>query len=109
MEIKYFTAIVSGMFDPSQPIRQKTYIRALKSHIPEFSVYYGHFLSHEVSFPQSPLTRPPSFSKVIKTQEKGSDVNNTGHKDSQADRLGIPALKLPPEGALSQGVKGHLC
>lgn len=48
-EIKYFTASVSGIFDPSQPIRQKTYIRALKSHIPEFSVYYGHFLSHPAS------------------------------------------------------------
>jgi hypothetical protein len=65
-EIKYFTAIVSGIFDPSQPVRQKIYIRALKSHIPEFSVYYGHFLSHTVLSPVSPLTNPPSFVQVLK-------------------------------------------
>ena len=78
-QIKYFSAIVSGIFDPSQPIRQKTYIRALKSHIPEFSVYYGHFLSHEVSFPQAPLTSPPTFTRVVKTEKKGSDVNLAAH------------------------------
>ncbi|ACL04282.1 conserved hypothetical protein [Desulfatibacillum aliphaticivorans] len=78
-EIKYFTAIVSGIFDPRQPIRQKTYIRALESYIPEVSVHYGHFLSHTVSLPQSPLAQPPSFAKVIKTEEKGSDVNLAVH------------------------------
>jgi hypothetical protein len=78
-EIKYFTAIVSGVFDPSQPIRQKTYIRALKSHLPEFFVYYGHFLSHEVFCPHAPLSRPPKFTKVVKTEEKGSDVNLAVH------------------------------
>lgn len=78
-QIKYFSAIVSGIFDPSQPIRQKIYVRALQSHIAEFSVYYGHFLSHEVSFPQAPLTHPPTFTKVVKTEEKGSDVNLAVH------------------------------
>lgn len=78
-EIKYFTAIVSGVFDPSQPSRQKTYIRALKSHIPELSVHYGHFLSHAVKFPVSPLTNPPEFAVVHKTEEKGSDVNLAVH------------------------------
>ncbi len=88
-EIKYFTAIVSGIFDPSQPIRQKTYIRALKSHIPEFSVYYGHFLSHPVSLPDMPLTNPRSFTTVLKTEEKGSDVNLAVHllNDAWIDRF----------------------
>lgn len=70
---------MSGIFDPHQPIRQKTYIRALKSHIPGFSVYYGHFLSHETSLPQIPLTSPPRFSRILKTEEKGSDVNLAVH------------------------------
>ncbi|SHJ68415.1 NYN domain-containing protein [Desulfatibacillum alkenivorans DSM 16219] len=78
-EIKYFTAIVSGIFDARQPIRQKTYIRALESYIPEVSVHYGHFLSHTASLPRSPLTQPPSFANVIKTEEKGSDVNLAVH------------------------------
>ena len=74
-EIKYFTAIVSGMLDPGQPTRQKTYIRALEKYIPEISIYYGHFLSHAVNAPKAPLTKPPKFTKVFKTEEKGSDVN----------------------------------
>jgi len=76
--IKYFTAMVSGKIDPNQPIRQKTYIRALEKHIPEFSVYYGHFLSHDVSMPLSG-THPPQFASVLKTEEKGSDVNLAVH------------------------------
>ncbi len=78
-EIKYFTALVSGLFDPDQPIRQKTYIRALKSYIPELSVYEGHFLTHTIDAPKSPLTKPPNFVKVMKTEEKGSDVNLAVH------------------------------
>ena len=79
VDIKYFTAIVSGIFDPSQPIRQKTYLRALQSYIPEVSIYYGHFLSHEISSPKVPLSRPPQFARVLKTEEKGSDVNLAVH------------------------------
>jgi len=76
--IKYFTTIVSGKIDPNQPIRQKTYIRALEKHIPEVSVYYGHFLTHDVSMPMAG-TNPPQFVNVLKTEEKGSDVNLAVH------------------------------
>ncbi|MCK9391533.1 MAG: NYN domain-containing protein [Syntrophales bacterium] len=76
--IKYFTAIVSGKIDPNQPIRQKTYIRALEKHTPEISVYYGHFLTHDVSMPMAG-TSPPQFVNVLKTEEKGSDVNLAVH------------------------------
>jgi uncharacterized LabA/DUF88 family protein len=78
-EIKYFTVLVSGMFDPGQPIRQKTYIRALEKYIPEISVYYGHFLSHAISAPKAPLSKPPALTEIIKTEEKGSDVNLAVH------------------------------
>ena len=79
LEINYFTAIVSGIFDPGEPIRQKTYIRALQKYIPEVHVYYGHFLSHKIRAPNAPLTSPPTFSEIIKTEEKGSDVNLAVH------------------------------
>jgi uncharacterized LabA/DUF88 family protein len=79
VEIKYFTALVSGIFDHRQPIRQKTYIRAIQSYIKELHVYYGHFLTHQVSAPKAPLANPPKFSKVYKTEEKGSDVNLAVH------------------------------
>ena len=79
--IKYFTAMVTGKIDPRAPIRQKTYIRALKKSIPELEVHYGKFNSHPV---WSPLVHPVDkkifgkiikFARVIKTEEKGSDVN----------------------------------
>ncbi len=79
VSIKYFTAIVDGKRDPHKPIRQQTYIRALKKHIPEFQEYYGQFKTHVV--PMS-LSRPTKTRKrvwVIKTEEKGSDVNLAVH------------------------------
>ncbi|MCK9362108.1 MAG: NYN domain-containing protein [Syntrophales bacterium] len=76
--IKYYTALVSGRLDPHQPIRQKTYIRALETYIPEISVHYGHFLSHEVSAPIA-NSNPLKFARIIKTEEKGSDVNLSVH------------------------------
>jgi len=78
VHIKYFTALVSGRLDPNQPIRQKTYLRAIQKHIPNLTIYYGHFLSHEVDAP-IPHTVPLQFTRVIKTEEKGSDVNLAVH------------------------------
>jgi len=81
LSIKYFTAIVTGKIDPDQPIRQKTFLRALQKHIPEISIHYGEFLSHNVF---KPLAYPINknlfgknikFANIIKTEEKGSDVN----------------------------------
>jgi len=51
ISIKYFTAMVTGKIDPDQPIRQKTYLRALRKYIPEISVFTANslatmFLSH---------------------------------------------------------------
>lgn len=89
LSIKYFTALVTGKFDPNQPIRQKTFLRALQKHIPEFSIHYGHFLSNTVS---APITNPVGrnrFVQVIKTEEKGSDVNLAVHflNDAWLDRF----------------------
>ncbi len=81
LSIKYFTAMVTGKIDPGQPIRQKTFLRALQKYIPEISIHYGEFLSHNVF---KPLAYPINknlfgknikFANIIKTEEKGSDVN----------------------------------
>lgn len=74
--IRYFTAMVSGRSgDPQQPQRQQIYLRALRT-IPHLSVHLGHYLSHPV---RMPLARPPHAGpqtvEVIRTEEKGSDVN----------------------------------
>ena len=75
-EIKYFTAMVSARpNDLTQPVRQQTYIRALGT-LPRVSVHLGHFLTHEVMMPLVvPAGQPQQYVKVIKTGEKGSDVN----------------------------------
>jgi uncharacterized LabA/DUF88 family protein len=78
--IKYFTAPVSGKRDPLQPMRQQTYWRALKATTPELDIIPGRFLTHEV---MAPLARPapgqPRFAQILKTEEKGSDVNLAVH------------------------------
>lgn len=78
-KIKYFTANVSGRNDPHTPLRQQVYLNALQSHIPELSIHYGHFMSHVVS---AQLAKPTSTAQrvnIIKTEEKGSDVNLAVH------------------------------
>ena len=87
--IKYFTALVSDTpQDPTKSIRQETFLRALKAYIPELEVYLGHFLSHERI---APLANPSPYkrsAKVIRTEEKGSDVNMAVHllNDAWLDR-----------------------
>jgi hypothetical protein len=80
LRIKYFTARVNATpGDPSKPQRQDVYLRALQSYRPEVEVFFGHFLSHKV---KAPLANPGSgsrFAEVIKTEEKGSDVNLAVH------------------------------
>jgi hypothetical protein len=74
--IRYFTAMVSGRSaDPRQPQRQQIYLRALRT-IPHLSVHLGHYLSHPVRMPLAhPPPGGPQTVEVIKTEEKGSDVN----------------------------------
>ena len=72
-QIKYFTAhIKARKHDPSGPDRQMAYINALKT-IPTLTVHYGQFASHEVRMENA--NPPPNTVSVIKTEEKGSDVN----------------------------------
>ncbi len=75
-KIKYFTALVKPRpGDPDQNIRQQTYIRALST-LPNIEIIYGHFLTHEVAMP---LADGSGIVKVIKTEEKKSDVNIAVH------------------------------
>lgn len=78
--IKYYTAKVSSRpNDPDQPVRQQILLRALLT-IPYLEIIYGSFLTSTVTMPLSnPLPDGPRFIKVIKTEEKGSDVNLATH------------------------------
>ncbi len=78
--IKYFTARVSARADdPGKPTRQQIYLRALQT-LPNLEIIFGRFLSHDVMMPLAQPTPGGSrFAKVIKTEEKGSDVNIATH------------------------------
>ena len=80
LKIKYFTALVNARpQDPDQPIRQQMYLRALKT-IPNLEIILGHFLTHPVKLPLvNPLPGQSHYAEVIKTEEKGSDVNIATH------------------------------
>jgi len=86
--IKYYTARVSGRLDADGPRRQQLYLDALAT-IPELSMYWGTFLITEKfaglvkppNFrPKTNLAQPwPAVVKVIKVEEKGTDVNLASH------------------------------
>ena len=73
--IRYFTAPVQNTLkDPTKSQRQQTYIRALET-LPNLSVHYGSFLSSKVRMPLVAPTQGRRNALVVKTEEKGSDVN----------------------------------
>jgi uncharacterized LabA/DUF88 family protein len=80
VKIKYFTALVSARpGDPDQPNRQQIFLRALRT-IPDLEIILGHFLEH----PRKMLlanSQPgkPQYATVLRTEEKGSDVNLAAH------------------------------
>jgi uncharacterized LabA/DUF88 family protein len=78
--IKYFTARVSvRVSNPAAPTNQETFLRALRT-LPNFEIYFGHFLTHTVTMPLAhPVAGSSPFVRVVKTQEKGSDVNLATH------------------------------
>jgi uncharacterized LabA/DUF88 family protein len=87
VSIKYFTAIVSARpNDPGKPNRQLMYLRALRT-LPGLQIILGSFISHTVPMvlAGSP-PHQPQFATVIKTEEKGSDVNIAAHLVNDAHR-----------------------
>ena len=93
IEIKYFTAKVKATAkDLDVRQRQATYISALEKYIPHLRVHYGHFTSHETVMQLA--NNPKKFAKVIKPEEKGSDVNLATHllNDAWLDKYDCAVL-----------------
>ncbi len=84
--IKYFTAPVKPRpDDPDQRNRQMAYFRALKT-ITNLTIIQGRFLENEKSLPiadccklVTPGVYPRKLIRVIRSEEKGSDVNLASH------------------------------
>jgi hypothetical protein len=106
-QIKYFTALVSARpNDPNQPVRQQLYLRALAT-LPKVSVHFGHFLSHEIMMPLVvPPGQPQKYVRVVKTEEKGSDVNLATHllHDAHMGRFDIGVV-VSNDSDLSEPIK----
>lgn len=79
--IRYFTARVKpNPTKPDQHVCQDAYLRAIQAHIPCLTVHEGHFLTSRVRMPlASPTPNGPKTVEVIKSEEKGSDVNLAVH------------------------------
>ncbi len=79
-KIKYFTARVNSRPGGGpKPQRQDLYIRGLQAHCKTVEMVFGHFLIHSV---QARLAHPEDdrrFVEILKTEEKGSDVNLAVH------------------------------
>ncbi|MBX6383120.1 MAG: NYN domain-containing protein [Microbispora sp.] len=74
--IRYFTARVTARpDDPGAHKRQDTYLRALRT-IPHLTVHFGRFQERITRMPPAfPTPGSPRTVEVVKTEEKGSDVN----------------------------------
>lgn len=101
--VRYYTARVSGRIDPPAPAKQQLYLDALGSR-PEVSIHMGSFLTSEkyAGMVKPPEFRPrvampqpwPDVVKVVKVEEKGSDVNLACHLllDAFQDRYDVAAV-----------------
>ena len=77
-KIKYYTAPVKlrpNDIDIDKPNRQQIYFRALRT-LPNLEIVYGSFLSHKISMKRAD---GEGYITVIKTEEKGTDVNIATH------------------------------
>jgi hypothetical protein len=76
-QIRYFAARISARpgHDLDSPVRQETYLRALAT-TPHLSIHLGHFQQTTVRAARaSPRPDDSRTVEVLKTEEKGSDVN----------------------------------
>lgn len=81
--IKYFTARIRARpGDPDAPSRQNVYLRALRTN-PDLEIIFGHFMANKVRLPRADGS---GFAYVIRTEEKGSDVNIAAHLIADAFR-----------------------
>lgn len=82
LKIKYYTARVSARPEnPDAPTRQDFYLQALEAHIPELEITHGHFIQKPVKMRlvEKMRFRHSMYVRVLKSEEKGSDVNLSVH------------------------------
>jgi hypothetical protein len=106
VRIRYFTAKVRPVPDPSSRPRQRIYLKAVAT-LPGVSIHYGHFTVHEVRMALvNPPATGPRTALVWKTEEKGSDVNiATMLLLDGADRLYDEAIVISGDSDLVEPIR----
>jgi uncharacterized LabA/DUF88 family protein len=98
VKVKYFTARVSGKFDPSKPVRQDVYLRALQT-LSRLEIIEGQYYTKTV--PRilfAPHTNDAGemvkSALIWDSEEKGSDVNLGSHliNDAWEDLYDVAAV-----------------
>jgi uncharacterized LabA/DUF88 family protein len=102
--IHYYTARVSHKVDPQAPAKQKIYLNALET-LPLVTVHLSEFMVTEkwAKLAQPPRFKPacalasgdlPIVARIVKTEEKGSDVNLAAHlvRDAFTNRFDEAAV-----------------
>lgn len=76
VKIRYFTARIKDRTDdPHKTVRQQIYLRALTT-LPLVKIHYGLFVERSARMPLvNPPAKGPRTVEVLKTEEKGTDVN----------------------------------
>src|SRR6266542_3008729 len=107
--VKYFTARVDARVgDPDQPLRQMRYWRALRT-LGSVEIILGHFLTAPKTMPELASAERinalatqgvdvrgmrPTMVRVLRSEEKGTDVNLAAHlvHDAHRDRFEAAAV-----------------
>jgi len=81
IRVKLFTArITPRPNDLDASKRQDAYLRAMSAHCSNLDIIYGHFLYNTTRmYLADPPATGPRTVEVVKTEEKGSDVNLAVH------------------------------
>jgi len=106
--LRYFTARVKpNQRKPDQHVKQDAYLRALQAHIPNLHLHLGQFYAHKVRMPvANRMPGQPATVEVIKSEEKGSDVNLAVHllNDAWSGAFDV-ALVISNDSDLAEAVR----
>lgn len=108
--IRYFTARVKpNASKPDQHVHQDAYLRAIQAHIPCLTIHEGQFYRSTVRMPLAnwrPDAGGPRTVEVIKTEEKGSDVNLAVHLVNDAcESVFDVALVISNDSDLAEAIR----
>lgn len=93
-KINFYTAEIKASYQGDKsPKRQREYFKALKT-IDNLKIIKGRFSENETIMPKAPISNPPEMVRVVKREEKRSDVNLACHliKDAYENNFDLAVI-----------------